>query len=103
MLSFIKGGGKCVTTKRSEDWAIRKNGEEGSLILLGFAHQVSTEHEEADEVDVGQVAAAAELFTRLSVGFRVTASAGQSCQHNLLPLLSSGTSTSTQREGSIST
>ena len=78
------------------------NGEEGSLILLGFAHQVSTEHEEADEVDVGQVAAAAELFTRLSVGFWVTASTGQSCQHNLLPLLSSGTSTSTQRGGSIS-
>lgn len=71
------------------------------LILHSFTHQVSTEHEEADEVDVGQVAPAGELFTRLSVGFWVTASTGQSCQHNLLPLLSSGTPTRTQRHGSI--
>ncbi len=39
------------------------------------SHQVSTEHEEADEVDVGQVATAGELFPRLSVRFWVTASA----------------------------
>lgn len=30
-------------------------------------HQVGAEHEEADEVDVGQVAAAAKLFSGLSV------------------------------------
>lgn len=63
------------------------------------AHQVSTEHEEADEVDVGQVATTGELFARLSVGFWVTASTRQSCQHNLLPLLSSGTPRRTQDEG----
>ena len=61
-----------------------------------MAHQVSTEHEEADEVDVGQVAAAGELFPGLGVGLWVTAPAGQSCQHDLLPLFSSGTSTRTQ-------
>lgn len=64
-----------------------------SLIFGGFAYQVSTEHEEADEVKVGQVATTGELFTRLNVGFWVTASARQSCQHDLLPLLSSGTPT----------
>lgn len=68
--------------------------------LLSFTHQVSAEHEEADEVDVGQVATTGELFAGLSVGFWVTASTGQSCQHNLLPLLSGGAPISTQKEGS---
>lgn len=60
-------------------------------------HQVGAEHEEADEVDVGQVAAAAELFARLGVGLRVAAAAGQRCQHDLLPLLSGRTPTSSRR------
>lgn len=65
-------------------------------IILSFSHQVSTEHEEADKVDVGQVTAAAVLFSGLRVGLGVTASAGQRCQHDLLPLLSSGTPASRQ-------
>lgn len=56
-------------------------------------HQVGTEHEEADEVEVGQVAPTAELLPRLDVGLWVTASARKSRQHNLLPLLSCGTPT----------
>lgn len=66
-----------------------------------FAYQVSTKHEEADEVDVGQVATTSELFTRLNVGFWVTASAGQSCQHDLLPLLSGGTPARTSTEHAL--
>lgn len=66
--------------------------------VLHSTHQVCAEHEEADEVDVGQVAPAAELFSGLSVRFWVTASAGQRCQHNLLPLLPGGTPTSTRKE-----
>ena len=54
-------------------------------------HQVCAEHEEADEVDVGQVAAAAELLPRLRVRVGVTASPGQRRQHDLLPLLTCGT------------
>lgn len=66
--------------------------------VLHSTHQVCAEHEEADEVDVGQVAPAAELFSGLSVRFWVTASARQRCQHNLLPLLPGGTPTSTHKE-----
>lgn len=65
-----------------------------------FAHQVRAEHEEADEVDVRQVATAGELLAGLGVRFWITASTGQGCQHNLLPLLSGGTPTSTWKEGS---
>jgi len=84
--------------KRSESVSLQTVWEER---ILNPAHQVSTEHEEADEVDVGQVAAAAELFAGLGVGFRVAASTGQSCQHNLLPLLSGGTPSGTQGRRSV--
>lgn len=59
------------------------------------SHQESAEHEEADEVDVGQVAAAHALLPGLKVGLRVTASPWQRCQHDLLPLLSGCTPTGT--------
>lgn len=66
---------------------------------LRSTHQVCAEHEEADEVDVGQVAPAAELFSGLSVRFWVAASARQRRQHNLLPLLPGGAPTSTAHTG----
>lgn len=62
-----------------------------ALIGCSLAHQVGAEHEEADEVKVGQVTAAGELFAGLNISLWVTASAGQGAQHDLLPLLSSST------------
>ena len=55
------------------------------------AHQEGAEHEEADEVDDGEVAAAGELLTGLCVRFGVAALAGQAGQHDLLPGLPRGT------------
>lgn len=56
-----------------------------------LTHQVGTQHEEADEVQVGQVAAAGVLLPGLNVGFRVAASSWKRSQHDLLPLFSGGT------------
>lgn len=68
-----------------------KGGNMSQMELLEDSHQVGTQHEEADEVQVGQVAAAGVLLAGLNVGFRVTASPWKRPQHDLLPLLSSGT------------
>lgn len=69
--------------------------------FICFTHQVGTEHEEADEVNVGQIASTCELLSWLDFRFRVTASAGQGGQHDLLPLLPGGTSTPRQRQAHV--
>lgn len=59
---------------------------------LFISYQKSTESKEADEIQVGQIAATAVLLPWLIIRLRVTPSAWQCCQHNLLPLLSCCTS-----------
>lgn len=64
-----------------------------SVLLYRFLYyQESTESKEADEIEVGQIAATAVLLPWLIIWLGVTPSSWQRCQHNLLPLLSCCTS-----------
>lgn len=61
-------------------------------LYLFLSYQEGTESKEADEIQVGQIAATAVLLPWLIIRLRVAPTAWQCCQHNLLPLLSCCTS-----------
>lgn len=54
-------------------------------------HQEGTEHEEADKVGDGKIAATGKLLARAEVRLRVTATPGKAGKHYLLPCLTGGT------------
>lgn len=55
------------------------------------SHQESTQHEEADEVNDGEVASAAELLSWFVVRLRIAAFPWKAGQHDLLPRFTCGT------------
>lgn len=59
-----------------------------------MSHQKSAQHEEADEVNNGKVAATAKLLPRLIVRLWVAALPRKTGEHDLLPRLTCGTSVS---------
>ena len=62
-------------------WWLWKNGP----------HQEGTEHEEADKIGDGKIAATGKLLARADVRFRVTPTPGKAGEHYLLPRLTGGT------------
>ena len=63
--------------------------------------QESTQHEEADKINDGKVAAAAELLSGLVVGLGVAAFTWKTGQHDLLPRLTCSTPAHTEHHQSV--
>lgn len=65
------------------------------VCVWACSDQESTQHEEADEIDDGEVAATAELFPWFVVRLWVAAFTWKTGQHDLLPRLACSTSART--------